>query len=107
MNLNIKYGGKIDKTELVEYFKTLTGDIYKCLPMFEESCGTLSIYIETLLIELGGANRIIILDDKIFLKLISNLEPLLEIKEHEKYRRQVFKCINMCKKMIDKIMKEG
>lgn len=105
-NIKIKYGASISPNELIDYFKTLTNDIYKILPMKEEGCGTLSIYIETLLIELGGANRTMCLEDKIFLKLIFNLEPLLCINEHEKYKRQILKCTNMCKKMIEKIIKE-
>jgi hypothetical protein len=107
MNIKTKYGGQISETELVEYFKTLTNDIWKCLPMFESNTSTLSVHIETLLIEIGGANRTIVLDNQIFLKLIANLEPLLIITEHKKYKRQVLKCTNLCSKMIEKIIEEN
>jgi hypothetical protein len=104
--MKTKYGGKIDSEELIDYFKKLTNQIYKCLPMHEANTPSLSLYIESLLIELGGAYRTIILSDDIFLKLLSNLEPLLTIEDHIKYRRQIFKCTNLCTKMIQKIMEK-
>lgn len=106
MDIKTKYGDIIFPTLLIDYFKTLTNEIYKILPLWEQKCGTLSIYIETLLIELSGANRTIFLKDKIFLQLISNLEPLMHIQDHKIYRRQVLKCTNLCKKMIEKIILE-
>jgi hypothetical protein len=104
MTIKTKFGGTLQKEELIDYFSSLIDECFKILPMFEDGVSTLSIYIQTLLIELGGANRTICLNDKIFIKLIANLEPLLEIKDHESYKRQVFKCTNLCKKMIEKIM---
>jgi len=103
--IKTKYGGEVTENGIVDYFKMLTNDIYKCLCMFEEQEGTLSIYIETLLIELNSSRRIILMEDKDFIKLITNLEPLLSIEDHEPYKRQVFKCLNICKKLIEKYLK--
>ncbi|MCK9544823.1 MAG: hypothetical protein M0R03_22650 [Novosphingobium sp.] len=101
--MKTKYGREISKDGLVEYFTRLTGDIYKCLPLYEEvEHGQYSIYVETLLIELNSSRRMLFVSDVDFLKLITNLEPLLELNEHKKLKRQVFKCIDICQKLLKK-----
>lgn len=97
------YGRDISDEGMVDYFQQLTGDVYKLLPIFEsKQFGELSICIEALLIELNSSNRLLMLDDVDFIKLITNVEPLLDIMDHERFRRQVFKCTNMCQKMLKK-----
>jgi hypothetical protein len=102
------YGREISSDSMVAYFEQLTGDIYKLLPIFEsEKFGELSICIETLLIELNSSKRMLMVGDVDFIKLITNLEPLLEINDHTKFRRQIFKCTNMCQKILKKYMTGG
>ncbi len=107
--METKYGREISNEGLVEYFKSLTGEIYKSLPLFEqcEGSGNFSIYVETLLIELHSSKRMLFVDDKDFIKLITNIEPLLELKNHAVFRRQVFKCTNLCHKLIEKYIEKG
>jgi hypothetical protein len=101
-----KYGAVIPKELLVQYFERVTNKIFKCLPAMEEGSATLSIYIEYLLIELAGGNELIY-KDVLFLELITNLEAVVNLMDnYPKYRSQVLKCTNICKKIIHKI-KEG
>jgi hypothetical protein len=101
-----KYGAIIPKELLVQYFERITDKTFKCLPAMEEGSATLSIYIEYLLIELAGGNELIY-KDVLFLELITNLEAVLNLMDdYPKYRSQILKCTNICKKIINKI-KEG
>ena len=101
--MKIKYGRDISNEGLLEYFTQITGDIYKCLPLYEQvEYGQYSIYVETLLIELNSSRRMLFINDVDFLKLLTNLEPLLELTEHKKLKRQVFKCIDICQKLLKK-----
>lgn len=102
------YGREIPQEGMVAYFEQLTGDVYKLLPIFESrKFGELTICIEALLIELNSSNRLLMADDVDFIKLITNIEPLLQIEDHSTFRRQVFKCTNMCQKMLKKYLVEG
>lgn len=104
------YGREISNASMADYFQQLTGDVYKLLPIFEsKQFGELTICIEALLIELNSSNRLLMLDDVDFIKLITNIEPLIDISDHERFRRQVFKCTNLCQKMLRRYvgMKEG
>lgn len=110
--MKTKYGRDISNDGLVDYFTQLTNDIYKCLPLFEQvQYGQFSIYVEVLLIELNSSQRMLFVEDVDFLKLLTNLEPLLTLQEHKKLKRQVFKCINICQKLLKKyregLMEDG
>lgn len=110
--MKTKYGRDISNDGLVDYFTQLTNDIYKCLPLFEQvDYGQFSIYVEVLLIELNSSQRMLFVEDVDFLKLLTNLEPLLTLQEHKKLKRQVFKCIDICQKLLKKyregLMEDG
>jgi TATA-binding protein-associated factor Taf7 len=101
--MKTKYGRDISNDSLVDYFAQLTNDIYKCLPLYEQvEYGQYSIYVETLLIELNSSRRMLFVNDVDFLKLLTNLEPLLILTEHKKLKRQVFKCTDICQKLLKK-----
>lgn len=107
MIIKTKYGAKISNEVLVEYFQNLINKIFKLLPLHEENVQTLDTYLYSLLCELAGGNRLII-DDKYFIELLNNLENLQDIKnEYKIYRSQIFKCINICKKIIENLNTEG
>jgi hypothetical protein len=104
--LKTKYGAEIPKELMVEYFNRLTGKIFKCLPMIEQSDCTLSIYIEYLLIELAGGNEILY-KDTLFLDLLANLEAVNGLLEdYPNYRNQILKCTGICNLIIKKL-REG
>ena len=98
-----KYGAIIPKHVLLAYFKRLTARIFKFLPELEEGSATLSIYIESLLIEISGGNNLIF-EHELFLELLANLEPLIGMMDDfPKYRKQVLKCTGICNKILNEI----
>jgi hypothetical protein len=104
--LKTKYGADIPRELMVEYFTRLTGRIFKCLPMIEQSDCTLSLYIGYLLIELAGGNEILY-KDTLFLDLLANLEAVNTLMDdYPKYRNQILKCTGICNMIITKL-REG
>jgi hypothetical protein len=100
--MKTKYGGEISNVAVAEYFEMLIGKIYKTLPMFEDSnCLTLDSYLFSLLKELCGGSSL--LEDKYFVELIANLESLFFIDNQKKFKSQVFKCTNLCRKICDRL----
>jgi hypothetical protein len=90
----------------VNYLNFLINRFYKILPIQETQTDTLQSYLESLFIELKG-NHILI--DKIkcdgnFLILLGTLQYFIQNNdiEHSTYRREVFKCTNIIKKLLDK-----
>lgn len=87
----------------------LIGAVFKILPMKEESSPTLKEYIGSLLRELIGMNDLVakVRYDADFMTLLSCLEYLAK----EEYttdvcKQQVFRCINLVKK-LDKLYISG
>jgi hypothetical protein len=99
--IKTKYG-YMDKSDLVEYFERLRKRIWKILPMKDDNCATLDEYLNHLMVELSGGNEIT-LKSGLFIELIINLEPLRYLDEKKDYKPQVFKCTNICKKIIKKL----
>lgn len=97
-----KYGGELDNNSLQEYFKHLINRLWKILPMKEQNCLTLDKYLFNLRIELMGGERIL-LSSGLFIELINNLESLSDLDKKEEYKPQIFKCINICEKIINKL----
>jgi hypothetical protein len=93
-----KYGAEINNNTMADYFEMLIGKIFKVLPLYEESCETLDSYLFSLLKELCGGKRLI-LENKVFIELINNLESLSLIESHKEFKAQIFKCTNLCKKI--------
>lgn len=106
-NFITKYDKEIPPELLVEYFEKLTGRVFKILPMREEEIDTLSSYIEYLVIELNGGQRLIV-NDLSFLELMMNLESLEDLMcDMPKFKSQVFKCVKLCKKISKNISRNG
>ncbi len=105
-NFVTKYGANIPPDILVKYFERLIGRIFKILPISEERADTLNEYIEYILIEISGGDRLLIHDIKL-LELMCNLESLLWIQDDKKqFRSQIFKCMKICDGIIVQV-KEG
>lgn len=95
-----KYG-KINENTFEEYIAKLSGRIYKILPLKEEKCKTWSIYIESLIFELFGLKNIFnkLEENTIFISLIGTLEQLKNEDDIATVKREVFKCIDLLKKL--------
>lgn len=103
--MDSKYGNDINNEVLVDYFKALINRIFKILPLRQEHILTLDRYVDNLIMELGGG-EVILLNQGIYIELINNLEVFHELVEVRDIKRQVFKCIDICKKIINKFEKE-
>jgi len=101
-NFKNKYGGSLSEKSLQEYFKHLINRIWKILPMKEQNCLTLDKYLFNLKIELVGGEEML-LNNGLFVELIFNLESLNNLTLKDEYKPQIFKCINICEKIINNL----
>ena len=93
----------ISQQLLYNYFKNLVNSFFKILPIKEEKPETLSIYMESLQMELIGCKHLVVGMDEnpVFLSLLSILQYLIDYPEcgqHE-VRREVFRAISLCNKL--------
>jgi hypothetical protein len=90
------------------YFKSLVSKVFKILPLREENVSSLNQYIESLLRELIGNQELAdaIKHNEHFLALCGTLQNLLKESDIKTYKTDVFKCINLVKK-IQSSMKDG
>ena len=95
-----KYG-ELPIELLDDYKHRLIGKIFKILPMKEEDCATWEVYIDSLLFELIG-NRNLVKELKYnsdFLALVGTLKNLKYEEDLKVIKREVFKCIDLLKKL--------
>ena len=99
--MNTKYG-KLSSVTVEVGLESYIDKIFKILPMREEKCPTLTIYIQGLIREFMGNSSLMegLLYEKEFLSLAGTLENLIsdDIK-FEEFRSDVFKSISIVKKM--------
>jgi hypothetical protein len=99
--MNTKYG-KLSNVTVEVGLDGYIDKIFKILPMREEKCPTLTIYIQGLIREFMGNSSLMegLLYEKEFLSLVGTLENLIsdDIK-FEEFRSDVFKSISIVKKM--------
>jgi hypothetical protein len=98
--MRTKYG-QIDDELLAKYIERLVNKIFKLLPLKQESNPTLVEYHKSLMLELNGANSLVIAlqGDANFMCLICSLEGLLSIEDDKTYRSKIFELIGICKKL--------
>ena len=94
-----------DRPLLWNYLSSLIGMFYKILPMWEDKVDSLGVYIESFQRELLGCNEFIdiVEDDASVMTLISILQYLIDHPDADvsAVKRDVFRCINICKKLRD------
>jgi lipid II:glycine glycyltransferase (peptidoglycan interpeptide bridge formation enzyme) len=105
----------INKSDILfkEYISNLVDRIYKILPLYEEQNEGLFKNIQSLIYELNGLTHVIegCLDSE-YLTLLATLESLSDDAlvmddNKEVVRREVFKCINIVKKIGEKAIDES
>jgi hypothetical protein len=99
--MNIKYG-KLSNVTVEVGLDGYIDKIFKILPMKEEKCPTLTIYIQGLIREFMGNSSLMegLLYEKEFLSLVGTLENLISDDiVFEEFRSDVFKSISIVKKM--------
>lgn len=98
-----------DTKKIINYLNLSVNSIFKILPLYEEKNIGVSTYIDSLLFELYGLDNAISIDGSgEYISLLSTLESIkLEVIKEDGtkkvVKREVFKCINLIKNMIDKI----
>jgi hypothetical protein len=94
---------------LSNYLNTVVNSVFKILPLYEEKNVGLETYVESLLFELYGLEKVVSMDSSYeYVSLLSTLESVkMEVvKEDSKkttVKREVFKCINIIKNMVGKL----
>lgn len=88
------------------YLTFLIGKFYKILPMFENNDETLHNYLESLQRELIGNTQLIseLKYDSNFLTLLNTIEYFIQSDiDQSVYKKEVFKCISIVKKLQEKL----
>jgi hypothetical protein len=94
---------------LLNYLNTVVNSVFKILPLYEEKNVGLETYVESLLFELYGLEKVVSMDSSYeYVSLLSTLESVkMEVvREDSKkttVKREVFKCINIIKNMVGKL----
>lgn len=91
--IKTKYHGEIDFEKYQEY---AVKSIFKILPLKEKSHDW-EIYLDGLLVELNGMD--ILTEEVNLMALIAKLEGLKTVEEHKLFRKIVFDCIDLVKKV--------
>lgn len=106
----VKYGVLPDDA-LVKYLNFLVGKFFKILPLKEQKEETLVSYLESLQREMIGNKMLIPLlrNHPDFITLLNTLEYFITNKNisHAIYRKEVFKCINIIKKLQREVIGKG
>lgn len=87
---------------LLFYMDTLTGKLFKVIPLKESNNEHLIEYLDSLSVELIGAYDLYseLLLNKKYLILVNTINYLLNNKcEFKKCRREILKCINIVEKI--------
>ena len=103
--VKVNYDAINDDQFFLNYLNFLINRVYKILPISEDEPVTLKSYLDSLVLELLGSKDLILKlkKDASFLSLISTLQSLSENQySHNVIRSEVFKCIDIIKKLIDR-----
>lgn len=93
----------MDNFVLRNYLRTLVDLFFKILPMRESEEPTLGIYMESLLVELLGCQKLVVAinKDALFMSLVSILQYLIDHQDSDAliFKREVFKAISICNRL--------
>ena len=85
--------GEIDVEAFSRYINKKKNDIYKLLPLYEES-GKWKEHLDTICIELGGAIKLFPQSYEI-IEVCAKLEALKEISEFMVFRKTIFETLSL------------
>lgn len=97
-----------DNKKIIAYLEPAIGNIFKILPLYEKGNFGLDVYVESLLFEFYGWNKSIAIGNSYeYISLLSNLESIKKVVREENkqpvVKREVFKCIDIIKTMVEKL----
>lgn len=102
----------INNKKLIIYLNAIVNSVFKILPLYEENNVGIERYVESLIFELDGLQDIIAIEQTSeYISLLSTLASVKKevVKEGSKkavVKREVFKCINIIKNIVENL-KEG
>lgn len=92
---------------LISYLHTLKNRLFRILPEYEENNHTLPVYIESLLFEINGLQKVVINEsyNHVFVTILGVLKSLQDEVtyegRHKVIKREVFKCISLVDKALN------
>ena len=98
-----------NKERLKVYLNSVINSVFKILPLYEEENVGVETYVESLLFELHGLDKVVEIEHSFeYISLLSTLESVkIEVvKDNSKkstVKREIFKCINIIKNMVTKL----
>ena len=108
--MNTVYGANISNKLTSEYLDFLINKVFALLPMFEEYTSsnnegnTFIVYQKNLIQTINGNTSLIEYDSRFVVDILSHLQSLYEITEHDDYKRHVLKVcklLSLLKKEVD------
>ena len=111
MMVSTTLGVPIDAELLHNYFRCLVNHFFKILPMRENNEESLTIYMQSLQVELLGCKGLVtaINNDSNYLTILSILQYLIDNPDCSvsEVKREVFRAISICNKLQSKFLSEG
>lgn len=111
--MNTIYQTKIPDKIICDYLDFLINKVFALLPMFEESYvseekkKSHNIYQRNLIQTINGNTELIKYDSYIVVDILSHLQSLLDIAEHDDYKRHVLKVCNLLSKLKMEVVDNG
>lgn len=102
----IKYDIEINRDVIISNLKRITNQIYKLLPIREESVDWVSP-LSTILEELAGMDRLLIGQHDLFFPILCKLEGLFTLdgeNDFFEYRRTIFEILSLMNSLMEKCL---
>lgn len=92
-----------------DYMTLLINKIYKILPLKEEHSPTVVVYIESLLMEMTGNGKLILLlqNNGRYIGVVNTIESLKDCEDLQICKREIFKCIREVEKLKQRLFKDN
>jgi len=111
--MNTIYQTSISDKLTCEYLDFLINKVFALLPMFEESVISESkrksfhIYQKNLIQTINGNTKLINYDSYIVIDILSHLQSLFDISEHDEYKRHILKVCNLLTLLKEEVADNG
>lgn len=111
--MNTIYQTTIPDKLTCDYLDFLINKVFALLPMFEESIvseekkKSHTIYQKNLIQTINGNIKLIKYDSYIIVDILSHLQSLFEVFDHDDYKRHVLKVCNLLSQLKKEVVDNG
>lgn len=111
--MNTIYQTTISNKLTCDYLDFLINKVFALLPMFEESAiseekkNSHTIYQKNLIQTINGNTELIKYDSYIVVDILSHLQSLFDISEHDDYKRHILKVCNLLSELKKEVADNG